>query len=100
MSLSFLSPPDKGRAESPIPGFILFPVLQGLRWDQEWEPAGRERREQGVGSGTPCLSGLLLVRLALDHEPVMGATAKGVSRAREERMEEEIFFLDLIFILV
>jgi hypothetical protein len=30
----------------------------------------------------------------------MGATAKGVSRAREERMEEEIFFLDLIFILV
>ena len=52
-----------------------------------------------MGSGTPCLSGLLLVRLALDHEPVMGATAKGGSRAREERMEEEIFFLILFLYL-
>ena len=91
MSLSFLSPPDKGSAESPLPGLFRSPFLRGSGDDPEWERSG-----DGGGQGMEALSLGMFPREACPSSCAgHGAIMKGWSRSREERMDEEFFFLIL-----
>ena len=96
MSLSFLSPPDKGRAESSLPGLFRSPFLRGSGGDPEWEQSG-DGGEQGMEALSPGTFPRA-ARLSScaghgrDHERVVPFPGRKDGR--------RIFFLDLIFRLV